>query len=52
MNVKSLMLLCEGADPESDVLLRVLDDRKIVKATASVDDNGLLCIEEKIKKGG
>jgi len=47
MHPIELKELCEKAEPKSLVLMRVDDDREIVPATAWVDDQGLLVIEEK-----
>jgi len=46
MKVKDLKILLEKAEPESLVLLRVLDNRGCTPhITAWVDDNGILVIE-------
>jgi len=46
MHPNELEKLCKKAEPKSLILMRVDDDREVVPATAWVDDQGLLVIEE------
>ena len=46
MIVKELKKILEKADENSLVVLKVIDDRRVVSANAWVDDRGILVIEE------
>ena len=47
VKIGELKKLIENADDDGEVWMQVYDERKWVDCVASIDDNGILAIQEK-----